>query len=77
MSPVIHSQTPAVTKGSRKRKRVARLDGIIEAFDVKPKDYEAAWNDLKARITEAYTPGHVPTVGLCIYCDLQAIGLRF
>jgi hypothetical protein len=27
---------------------------------------------LKARLTEAYTPGHAPTVGLCISCALQA-----
>jgi hypothetical protein len=64
--PVIPSQTLAVTKVSRKRKRVLNLDSIIEAFDVKPKDYEAAWNDLKARITEAYIPGPIPTVVLCI-----------
>jgi hypothetical protein len=64
--PVILSQTPAVKKVSRKRKRVLNLEGIIEAFNVKPKDYEAAWNNLKARITEAYIPGPVPTVGLCI-----------
>jgi hypothetical protein len=64
--PVIPSQTPAVTKVSRKRKRLLNLDVIIEAFDVKPKDYEAAWNDLKGRVTEANIPGRVPTVGLCI-----------
>jgi hypothetical protein len=64
--PIMPSETPAVTNVSRKRKRAINFDGIIDAFDVEPKDYEAAWNDLKARITEAYIPGRVPTVGLCI-----------
>ena len=52
-------------KGVQK-KRVLNLDGIIEAFDVKLKDYDAARSDLKARITEAYIPGPVSIVGLCI-----------
>ena len=63
--PVVPSQTPTVTNVSRKRKRAINFDGIIDAFDVEPKDYEAAWNSLKARIIETYIPGRVPTVSLC------------
>jgi hypothetical protein len=64
--PVIPSQTPVVTKVSRKRKRGIDFDSIIESFDIEPKDYEAAWNISKARITKASIPGRIPTVGLRI-----------
>jgi hypothetical protein len=75
--PVIPSQTPIVTKESKKRKRRLDLDSITKVFDVEPEDYEAAWKALRARITEVNTPGLVATVGLCSYCAPQAIGLRF
>lgn len=68
---------PSVTKVPRKRKRLLNLDGIIEAFDIKPKDCEAAWKDLKARITESYILDRVPAVSLCNWCALRVIGLRF
>jgi hypothetical protein len=73
MSPNIPSQA----KVSRKRKRVINFDAIIEAFNVEPKDYEAAWNDLRARITESSMLGCATTVGLCVQWTLKAIGLRF
>lgn len=75
--PVILSQTPVVTKESKKRKRRLDLDSIAKLFDVEPEDYEAAWKALRARITEVNTTGLVATVILCRYCALQAIGLRF
>ena len=74
-SSVIASQASAVTKRSRKRKRVTNLDRIFKTFAVKQKDYKAAYIDLKSLITEAYIPDSMPKVRLCIQCALQAIGL--